>query len=353
MPRIPTSLLLKAYRENPLLLDVLKECRTLDQARNELRWLREGAISKCRNAGTYSKHWRHELRRMCTDRSRGKPLQYILGDQPFGDLEILCRPGVLIPRGETESYTSHASDIILKKRRANKFGASLRILDLCSGSGCISLLLHSLLASHIDNLTVLGVDVSPQAINLGYKNKAHNLRRGLLSPRAEKEVSFLLADILDHPGSDIPSLMDILQTHPDSAGGKSTWDVLISNPPYISPLNLVNGTTSRSVRRFEPVGALVPPVVDPSIWQALGLETIVPEDIFYAKLLSLARQLDVKLAVLECGDLQQAQRVVDMAHELPGIAGDEKEEYAYIWDDCYTTTDQDSGARAVILERGT
>jgi methylase of polypeptide subunit release factors len=211
--------------------------------------------------------------------------------------------------------------------------------------------LHSLLASHIEDLTIVGVDVNPRAVNLGYKNKAYNLQRGHLTPRAEKEVSFLQADILDPPGSDMPSLMNVLQTHfGSSSSGQSTWDVLISNPPYISPLNLVNGTTSRSVRRYEPVEALVPPVVDPSIWQAIGLESIAREDIFYAKLLSLVRQLDVKIAVLECGDLQQAQRVVDMAHDLP-IAGDEKKEYAYIWDDCYTTTDQDNGARAVIIER--
>jgi len=37
---------------------------------------------------------------MCLWRSRGFPLQYILGDQPFGDLEILCRRGVLIPRSD-------------------------------------------------------------------------------------------------------------------------------------------------------------------------------------------------------------------------------------------------------------
>lgn len=106
MPRLPTSLLLWAYRENPLLPLLLRECRTLDSARNELRWLQERAL---RDTHQHSRQvtgtrlgWRTRLREMCHKRSRGVPLQYILGDQPFGDLEILCRRGVLIPRCEAE-----------------------------------------------------------------------------------------------------------------------------------------------------------------------------------------------------------------------------------------------------------
>jgi methylase of polypeptide subunit release factors len=103
MPRIPTSLILKSYRENPLLPSLLKECRTLESARNELRWLREGAIKASKNNNNASpiearSSWQLALRKMCALRSRGKPLQYILGDQPFGELEILCEKGVLIPR---------------------------------------------------------------------------------------------------------------------------------------------------------------------------------------------------------------------------------------------------------------
>lgn len=107
MPRIPTSLILKSYRENPLLPSLLKECRTLESARNELRWLREGAIKASKNNNNAARHasqiearssWQLALWKMCALRSRGKPLQYILGDQPFGELEILCEKGVLIPR---------------------------------------------------------------------------------------------------------------------------------------------------------------------------------------------------------------------------------------------------------------
>ncbi|EED12555.1 n6-DNA-methyltransferase, putative [Talaromyces stipitatus ATCC 10500] len=358
MPRIPTRLVLKAYKENPLLLDLLKECRTLENARNELRWLREGAIAKFPPPGTsskgqdvYSTHtWQRELRKMCDDRSKGKPLQYILGDQPFGDLDILCRKGVLIPRGETESFTFHTRDVILEAHSAKYLGKSLRILDLCSGSGCISLLLHSLLASHFKDLTIVGVDVDPRAISLSQKNKLHNIRRGLLSPRAQNEVCFLKADILDSIESGKRSFLDTLQPHFPGSNTQSTWDVLISNPPYISTSNFCNGTTSRSVRKYEPVRALVPPIVHSPFWKELGFEHVAREDIFYVRLLSLIHQLHVKITVLECGDLEQARRIMTMAEVLSEKVGANGRQCVYIWNDGCAVNDNDGGARAVIIE---
>ena len=102
MPRLRSSLIRQAYHQDPLLLRLLRPCRDLDSARNELRWLREHAINLGRFSHTRSdqdrKQWQHRLRRFCYEREKGKPLQYLLGSQPFGNLDILCRPGVLIPR---------------------------------------------------------------------------------------------------------------------------------------------------------------------------------------------------------------------------------------------------------------
>lgn len=92
MPRLPRSLLRTAFAQNPLLYTLLKECRTLEQATAELRWLREYTAEQ--PGGSDAKH----LAQLCERRGRGEPLQYILGTQPFGGLEILCRKGVLIPR---------------------------------------------------------------------------------------------------------------------------------------------------------------------------------------------------------------------------------------------------------------
>lgn len=93
MPRLGPRILRRAFSLDPLLPLLLRECRDLRLAGNELRWLRQHALS---NSGCPD-GWRR-LRDLCRMRSRGVPLQYILGDQPFGELEILCRRDVLIPR---------------------------------------------------------------------------------------------------------------------------------------------------------------------------------------------------------------------------------------------------------------
>ena len=102
MPRLSNALIARAYQQHPFLPLLLRECRTIESARNELRWLGERATSistKLRAAdGLIVPSRKKILGSMCRARSRGVPLQYILGDQPFGDLEILCRRGVLIPR---------------------------------------------------------------------------------------------------------------------------------------------------------------------------------------------------------------------------------------------------------------
>lgn len=100
MPRLPTSLLREAYTIDRLLPALLGPCRDLRAARNELRWLREhvNTIAAARPArgGTLAKD--ALLRDLVRQRASGKPLQYILGTEYFGELEIMCRPGVLIPR---------------------------------------------------------------------------------------------------------------------------------------------------------------------------------------------------------------------------------------------------------------
>ena len=88
MPRLPNSLIREAYKQNPLLVPILKSCRDLESARNELRWLTEH-VGSAKSS---------ELAQLARQRGRGVPLQYILGSEWFGDLEIKCRPGVLIPR---------------------------------------------------------------------------------------------------------------------------------------------------------------------------------------------------------------------------------------------------------------
>lgn len=96
MPRLSRQLLATAWKENVLLPPLLRSCRDLRSARLELKWLREHAQKVARRYGLPS--FQPLLSRICHQRSRGKPLQYILGTEFFGELELKCRPGVLIPR---------------------------------------------------------------------------------------------------------------------------------------------------------------------------------------------------------------------------------------------------------------
>jgi hypothetical protein len=98
MPRIPPTLLRHARRIDRLLPPLLPVCRDLQSSRNELRWLGEHAaeVVASQHAGTSTE--KHLLRQYVNRRAKGEPLQYILGTEFFGDLEIKCRPGVLIPR---------------------------------------------------------------------------------------------------------------------------------------------------------------------------------------------------------------------------------------------------------------
>ena len=96
MPRISLHLVRQARAINRRLVPLLPVCQDLRSAQNELRWLGEHALSKKQR----HRRWDHEglLDSYVARRARGEPLQYILGSEYFGDLEIKCKPGVLIPR---------------------------------------------------------------------------------------------------------------------------------------------------------------------------------------------------------------------------------------------------------------
>ena len=128
MPRLSNALIRAALRvdhDKRLIIPLLRTCRDLGEARRELRWLKEhvqrveealptppppsrhlsrSEMSTARPAdGTNLKaeivraRSRSRLARLCDARGRGVPLQYIRGTAFFGDLELACRPGVLIP----------------------------------------------------------------------------------------------------------------------------------------------------------------------------------------------------------------------------------------------------------------
>ena len=305
MPRLATSLLLKARKLNALIPLLLRSCRDLESAQNELRWLRDHAVAATAKHPTNSHTQatcQSRLRRLCEERSRGKPLQFILGSQPFGSLDILCRPGVLIPRPETESIAMHIMSYLLAHNGDTETSGSLklRVLDLCTGTGCIALFTHNLLSNHYKSLEILGIDNNRHAIALAKSNLQHNIRHGNLSERACNDVSFVQGDIFSKDAV------------PRSRSTNGQWDVLIANPPYISP-TAFNTTTERSVRNYEPRNALVPPSSPSRAGAQETKDGNAGGDMFYPRLLDIAREVGAKVVLFEVADMVQAMRVVEMA----------------------------------------
>lgn len=222
-------------------------------------------------------------------------------------------------RQETAASVTHLINL-LHQHGSKGLPNKLRVLDLCTGSGCIPLLSHyEFCQKHgrkSENLEVVGVDISPLALALAKKNLHRLVADGTILP--SPRLQFLQADILaskeKEAGTEILPLESALQQYDleSVTPGIFHCDILISNPPYISPAAFAH-TTTRSVKRYEPLLALVPPSTQSLPNQTEQGDRIDQGDLFYPRLLSIAASLSVKVALFEVADLQQAKRVAAMA----------------------------------------
>lgn len=200
---------------------------------------------------------------------------------------------------ETEAYTTHlAQSIVQSDCLGITFDkdTTFHILDLCTGSGCITLLLHALVSPHFSKLKLLGIDASHKAVALALQNLQSNVRSGRLSQDADRYVNFIEGNLFA-----------------EKALPEGRWDILISNPPYISPSSF-DKDTSLSVRRYEPRTALVPleKFVGPQQLRNAAIDDKAIGDAFYPRLLNSSRQVKAKLVVMEVADMEQAQRVANL-----------------------------------------
>lgn len=213
MARVSPKLIKDAYRRSPLLPYYLRANRNLEAAYQELKWVQNELP---REKWLQASRLRNNL----------YPLQYILGTQPFGELEIRCRKDVLIPRPETEEWVLKMCNILKDHTKTN-----LLIVDACTGSGCIALLTKYELGS---TTRVSAFDISDHAIELASENR---------------DVNSIDIDIFK---ADLKTPITLKN---------NLVDLVLSNPPYI-PLRdykqpvLLNGV-EKSVRKFEPRLALV------------------------------------------------------------------------------------------------
>ncbi len=171
---------------------------------------------------------RAAFRRMAS----GEPLQYVTGRAYFYGREFNVSPSVLIPRPETE---------ILCREVCNAAGA-MKILDLCTGSGCIAWTL----ALENPGAEITAVDISDEALDVASKQDFCDeiARTGASVP------VFVKADVLAEPS--LPGI------------GDGYFDILVSNPPYVMDSEKV--FMRSNVLDHEPHLALFVPDTDPLLF---------------------------------------------------------------------------------------
>ena len=202
----------------------------------------------------------------------GEPLQYVTGVQYFCGRRFKVSPAVLIPRPETEMLVEEA----VKRAKAvagglvsgvwgaaggalESFPAGPRVLDLCTGSGCIAWSV----ALEVPEAEVTGMDLSEEALELASRQfqesrpqKAADLRTntaesGVPSPKISEIEDgcplFLQADVLS--GEGMP---------------EGPFDILLANPPYIRESE--KASMHRNVLEHEPAMALFVPDEDPLVF---------------------------------------------------------------------------------------
>ena len=162
-----------------------------------------------------------------------EPVQYITGITEFDGLPIHVRPGVLIPRQETEELVQWVSGHL--KDQVNERIRHGTILDVGTGSGCIAIAL----ASKFRGNRINACDISEVSLEVAKHNALLN----------KVDINFFVCDLMEDNASELL---------PSSLG------CIVSNPPYVTESD--KSEMARNVLDYEPGGALFVPENDPLIF---------------------------------------------------------------------------------------
>lgn len=202
---------------------------------------------------------------------KGEPVQYVLGEADFAGRTFHVEPGVLIPRPETAELCQWIEEDIIEKSIVSSGDSpedssgnspqatddARRILDICTGSGCIAITL----GLNIPNSEVTGWDISKDALRIAQGNvemmKAGNVRiehqDALALPKAAE------TDNEKMKGNDDKEVVKPKGEAKTSSTQK--WDLIVSNPPYICEKEKAD--MEKNVLEHEPSLALFVPDEDP------------------------------------------------------------------------------------------
>ncbi|NQT46338.1 MAG: peptide chain release factor N(5)-glutamine methyltransferase [Candidatus Omnitrophica bacterium] len=187
--------------------DILRNSNSYLENTNEVEWVLSHILN-CDRAELYceerilSEDQYDNFRNLLSDRKKGIPLQYLLGNISFMGFEFIVRPGVFIPRPETELLVEEAIDL-LKLNFAGDGDFCPKILDLCSGCGNIGISLTKLRSNSI----IISSDISKTAIST---TQANAKRHG-----CDKRLKAIQSDLFK------------------GLEGEGLFDIILSNPPYV------------------------------------------------------------------------------------------------------------------------
>lgn len=181
---------------------------------------------------------RQTLRDLVARALKDEPIDYLIGERWFFGLPFHVSSAVLVPRPSTETIVEQ---VLLHCRAAHggggapgskgRTGEGIRLADIGTGSGCITVAL----LKNLPRATAIATDVSGEALEVASKNAA---RHGVAD-----RIEFLQGDLL-------APLMD----HPAGRGGGAPLDYLLSNPPYIPDHEWAE--VPGNVKNYEPESAL-------------------------------------------------------------------------------------------------
>jgi release factor glutamine methyltransferase len=142
---------------------------------------------------------------LLTERIKGQSIAYITGKKEFMGLEFAVSPAVLVPRPDTEILVEQALTwLTIKARDTSRL---MKVLDLCTGSGCIGI---SLAYYHPDIELALA-DISEEALTISRTNAER-----LLGSEKTRAVRFIQSDLLAY-----------------FVENQEHFDLIVTNPPYV------------------------------------------------------------------------------------------------------------------------
>ncbi len=204
-----------------------------------------------------------------------EPLQYVLGYTEFCGRRFAVDERALIPRAETEVLCIKAEEMV--RERAGAEGAtpstpaSLRILDLCTGSGCIAWTL----ALDLPGAEVVATDLSQDALDLADSQFRTESGRASRLPKGALRPCFVKADLLDVEATVAAVTAGEVPQREDLSG---SYDLLTANPPYVMVAE--KAEMRQNVLGWEPHMAIFAPDRDPLAFHKaialVALRVLVP-----------------------------------------------------------------------------